>query len=95
MDRVGLHDNFFDLGGHSLLLIQVRNRLQTLLEREISTTALLQYPTVSTLAAHLSNGHEPAPAQPSQSRAETRKALAQRQQERRIKRQTAAHGSSD
>jgi SAM-dependent methyltransferase len=94
-DRVGLHDNFFDLGGHSLLLIQVRNRLQTLLHRDISTTALLQYPTVSTLAAHLSGGHDAADVQPSQERAQTRRTLVQKQQERRQKRQSVLSGSSD
>ena len=29
MDRVGLHDNFFDIGGHSLLLIKVHAALKT------------------------------------------------------------------
>ena len=28
LDRVGLHDNFFDLGGHSLLLVKLQARLQ-------------------------------------------------------------------
>ena len=28
IDRVGIHDNFFDLGGHSLLVVQVQNRLK-------------------------------------------------------------------
>ena len=94
LERVGLHDNFFDLGGHSLLLIQVRNRLQDLLAREISTTTLLQYPTVGSLAAHLSHQNGEGTIKTSQSRAETRKALTQRQQDRRQK-LTAQTGGID
>ncbi|WP_157243978.1 non-ribosomal peptide synthetase, partial [Paenibacillus elgii] len=52
-DRVGLHDNFFDLGGHSLLLIEVRDRLSLELSRELSVVELFQYPTVAELASHL------------------------------------------
>jgi hypothetical protein len=52
--RVGLHDNFFDLGGHSLLLAQIRGKVQELVGRAISMVELFQYPTVSSLAAHLS-----------------------------------------
>ncbi|HEX8852342.1 MAG TPA: amino acid adenylation domain-containing protein, partial [Pyrinomonadaceae bacterium] len=56
-EKVGAHDNFFDLGGHSLLMVQMQSRLQQLLGREILITELFKYPTVSTLAWHL--GREP------------------------------------
>src|SRR5262249_1091744 len=36
VEKVGQQDNFFDLGGHSLLLLQVHSRLQQALEREVS-----------------------------------------------------------
>jgi amino acid adenylation domain-containing protein len=84
LDRVGSRDNFFDLGGHSLRLIQVRNALRQRLNREIPATALLQHPTVATLAAYLEDPSQGGPSlQRSGSRAETRKALAERQQQRR------------
>jgi amino acid adenylation domain-containing protein len=51
--RVGLHENFFDLGGHSLLMARVHGRLQKELGRKISMVELFQYPTVAALAAHL------------------------------------------
>jgi acyl carrier protein len=84
LERVGSRDNFFDLGGHSLLLIQVRNRLRELFPVEIPTTVLLQHPTVSALAAYLGNPGATGPSLArSESRAETRKALAQNQKRRR------------
>jgi hypothetical protein len=51
--RVGLHDNFFDLGGHSLLLARIRGPIQDLAGRPVSTIELFQYPTVAALARHI------------------------------------------
>ena len=53
VDRVGLHDNFFDLGGHSLHVVQVNARLQELTRREVPFVAVFQCPTVSALASFL------------------------------------------
>ncbi|MCP5155944.1 MAG: amino acid adenylation domain-containing protein [Ectothiorhodospiraceae bacterium] len=53
-ERVGVHDNFFDLGGHSLLLLQVQSRLSSELDHPVPTIALFHYPTISQLAGHLS-----------------------------------------
>jgi hypothetical protein len=50
---VGVHDNFFDLGGHSLLLAQVQSRLLEELAREVPVLTLLQHPTIGALAAVL------------------------------------------
>ncbi len=52
-ERVGLQDNFFDLGGHSILAVQVHARLQELTGRALPITDLFRFPTVATLAAHL------------------------------------------
>jgi amino acid adenylation domain-containing protein len=48
--RVGVKDNFFDLGGHSLLLVKVHVRLQQIFAREISIIDLFRLPTVESLA---------------------------------------------
>ena len=56
IERVGLHDNFFDLGGHSLLVPRLQHRLQESLGRAIGMVDLFSYPTVAALAAHLSRG---------------------------------------
>lgn len=52
--EVGMHDNFFDLGGHSLLLAQVHSRLRELLPGEVSMLDLFRFPTVGSLAQYLS-----------------------------------------
>ncbi len=51
--EVGAEDNFFDRGGHSLLLVRVHARLQKLLGREIPIVELFRHPTVAALARHL------------------------------------------
>jgi acyl carrier protein len=53
VDKVGIHDNFFDLGGHSLLIVQLRSRLEEFLKREIPLVTLFQYPTIEALATYL------------------------------------------
>jgi len=60
--QVGIHENFFDLGGHSLLMAQVHNKLQDLLDRDIATIDLFKYPTISSLAKYLSPKPNEQPA---------------------------------
>ena len=50
---VGLRDNFFDLGGHSLLVAQCRNRIKDLFGIEMTMTELFRFPTVALLAEHI------------------------------------------
>ncbi|HEX8149639.1 MAG TPA: amino acid adenylation domain-containing protein [Pyrinomonadaceae bacterium] len=50
-EEVGRDDNFFDLGGHSLLLIQVNRMLKDYCRREIPVVEMFRHPTVATLAA--------------------------------------------
>ncbi|MFN6571992.1 non-ribosomal peptide synthetase [Dendronalium sp. ChiSLP03b] len=54
LDKVGIHDNFFDLGGHSLLMLQVNHKLRVILQRDISVVTLFQNPTIYSLAQYLS-----------------------------------------
>ena len=54
LKEVGVHDNFFDIGGHSLLLAKLQYQLQLQLGDQLSIVELFQYPTVHALAAHLS-----------------------------------------
>lgn len=53
VDQVGIEDNFFDLGGHSLLVVQVVNQLKESLNLELSITKLFQYPTIKDLANYI------------------------------------------
>jgi amino acid adenylation domain-containing protein len=54
IEEVGVHDNFFDLGGRSLLLVRVQARLSERLHRPVSMLELFRRPTVHALATHLS-----------------------------------------
>ncbi len=53
VQQVGLGDNFFDLGGHSLLVVQVQRRLLEVCGREVSITDMFRLPTIRALAVHL------------------------------------------
>ncbi|HVS00656.1 MAG TPA: amino acid adenylation domain-containing protein, partial [Thermoanaerobaculia bacterium] len=61
LSRVGFEENFFDLGGHSLLLPKVQARLRDRLEKDVSLVELLTHTTVRALARHLEPS-EVAPA---------------------------------
>jgi amino acid adenylation domain-containing protein len=54
-DHVGLEDNFFDIGGTSLLLVSVHSKLQSFLNRKIPVADLFGYTTVRALAGRLGN----------------------------------------
>ena len=62
LDQVGVRDNFFDLGGDSVLLVQIHQRLETHLHREVPITALFEHPTITTLAQHLNDNGSRAAA---------------------------------
>ncbi len=61
VERVGIHDNFFDLGGHSLLLARVHLLLGERLGREVPVVDLFRHPTVASLAQRLSPQAPSAP----------------------------------
>lgn len=46
IEKVGIHDNFFDLGGHSLLVTQVIGRLRHALQLDLSLRSLFDHPTL-------------------------------------------------
>ena len=49
--EVGASDNFFDLGGHSLLLMKVHARLVERFGRDVPVVEMFRHPTVASLAA--------------------------------------------
>lgn len=53
IDRVGIRDNFFDLGGNSLQLLKVVAAMSVKLSREVSAVKVFQFPSVEKLASHL------------------------------------------
>ncbi len=52
-ERITINDNFFDLGGNSLLLMQVSSAINNLLGKEIEMLYLFEYPTVGSLSNYL------------------------------------------
>jgi phthiocerol/phenolphthiocerol synthesis type-I polyketide synthase E len=56
VDVVGRHDNFFDLGGDSLLAVQLIAKVNSTFQMELSTHILLEKNTISALAELISSG---------------------------------------
>jgi amino acid adenylation domain-containing protein len=61
VDAVGLHDNFFDLGGHSLLMVRLHGLVCAELGVDVSVTDLFRFSTVSALASFIDEGGSPQP----------------------------------
>lgn len=53
LEKLGIHDNFFDLGGHSLLMVQIHHKLQKIFSQELSMVEIFKYPTIHSLAKRL------------------------------------------
>ena len=54
VEKVGVGDSFFDLGGHSLLLLEVQSKLREVFNSDVSIMDLFKYVTISSLASYLS-----------------------------------------
>lgn len=68
-DRIGVHDNFFEIGGHSLLAMQLISRAREAFQIELRVRQLFEAPTVSELAQAIEKlavkpGNSAAPAIP-------------------------------
>jgi amino acid adenylation domain-containing protein len=87
VDRVGVDDNFFDLGGSSLLIVQAHQKLQAALGREIPILLLFNHPNVRSLAARLSD--QGGAARAAEGGLARQVALAKERLRRRVPRQAA------
>ncbi|WP_083274697.1 MupA/Atu3671 family FMN-dependent luciferase-like monooxygenase [Novosphingobium resinovorum] len=89
LPQVRLTENFFDIGGHSLLAIQVHRRLSAELTgaglaQAVALTDIFRFPTIAALGAHLSGGQDDAAALAGQNRAEMRNQARNRRATARI-----------
>jgi aryl carrier-like protein len=73
VEHVGAHDNFFDLGANSLLMMQANTKLRAALGSGVTLVDMFRFTTVSALAAHLSaKTGDGEPLEASQDRARKR-----------------------
>jgi amino acid adenylation domain-containing protein len=66
MEDIGIYDNFFDLGGHSILMLQIFGKLRGLFDVDLAMVKLFKYPTISSLADYINRSlaNEPASQDP-------------------------------
>ena len=89
LEEVGLDDNFFDLGGTSLRLVQVREKLQIIFTKKLSMVEMFQHPTVRALSQLLSEQEFQTPdaLKSDAERAELRSTQVSLNQQRHIRQQ--------
>ena len=76
---VGVEDNFFDSGGHSILAVKVHREIAQQLGVELAVTDLFRFTTVRALAKHLSaDSSTPSAAQAASARAKARRSRMRR-----------------
>jgi len=56
LERIGINDNIFDLGGHSIMVAQFAARIRDSLELELSLRTIFDKPTVRLIAEHFKDG---------------------------------------
>ncbi|MCU0288532.1 MAG: AMP-binding protein, partial [Acidobacteria bacterium] len=64
LDRVGIHDNFFDLGGTSLDIVRLNERLKKVFKKEIPVVFLFEYPTIRAFTRYLEQLETLEPGKP-------------------------------
>lgn len=55
VDNVGMEDNFFDLGGHSSMLIELNERLHESIKEDFEIIDLFKYPTINSFCEYLNS----------------------------------------
>jgi yersiniabactin nonribosomal peptide synthetase len=76
VDRIGAQQNFFELGGTSIHMIQLANHLREALGRAVSVTDVFRHPAIRPLAAFLEQGkNAPASLEDTKAQLEARRAL--------------------
>jgi len=89
--RIGINDNFFEVGGTSLKAVQMIALVQKRLTRSLSITTLFECPTIKLLAAKL---RAPAEYQDDALRTTEAKQRGQQRRYKKIRRETAQASAS-
>jgi acyl carrier protein len=61
IQEIGVNDNFFDLGGHSLMATQVISRLRDIFQIELPLRSLFESPTIAALAEVIHKAKDSGP----------------------------------
>ncbi|MDZ8055345.1 MAG: non-ribosomal peptide synthetase [Aulosira sp. ZfuVER01] len=64
IERIGIYDNFFDLGGNSLLSVRLLEHIHQQFERDLPLSTLFLNPTIESLATSLSTKTDSLPWSP-------------------------------
>ncbi|WP_392535261.1 amino acid adenylation domain-containing protein [Nostoc sp. C117] len=93
IEKVGVEDNFFHLGGHSLLIIKVQAKINEIFAQEIPIVELFKYSTIKSLAEFLTqNNNELTYSQQANEKVENRNSRkAMTIQKRQIRQQHRAN----
>ncbi len=57
IDKIGVYDNFFDVGGHSLLVLKVIDKLNMIFQQDIPIVTIFRYPTIHSMAQYLDDNN--------------------------------------
>ncbi|MCP4147327.1 MAG: amino acid adenylation domain-containing protein [bacterium] len=85
IDKIGVNDNFFDIGGNSLAIIQVNIKLKDTFNRDVPALIMFEYPTISSLINYLDKENSPAQEPIEKDRTETKAKGKSKMQQRRNK----------
>jgi amino acid adenylation domain-containing protein len=86
LKEVSVKDNFFDVGGDSLQLLEAHAELQKVISSDLSLTDLFEYSTVTALAQHLAVGEKSSPILEAQERARQQQKVWAQHRESRLRR---------
>jgi amino acid adenylation domain-containing protein len=57
-EKIGINDSYFDLGGNSLNVIRINNKVKTFFNREIPVVEMFRYTTIASQAEYLSRENQ-------------------------------------
>jgi acyl carrier protein len=77
-EKISVDDNFFDLGGHSLLMVSVHTKLREHFKLDMPIADLFKYPTIRLLTAHFTEETQQTSTQSMRDRARKQKEAATR-----------------
>ncbi|MEO1376928.1 MAG: phosphopantetheine-binding protein, partial [Cyanobacteria bacterium J06635_10] len=58
IEKIGIYDNFFDLGGNSLLMVKVHSKLREKFSHDVSLVEMFRHPTISALVTYFSDTND-------------------------------------